>query len=117
VRLGASASQARRQLETGAPGSFRVIASGEDAALEWTPSNESAELMSARLEFHLGQLVALRLRLSPGAAEADGPDLEVSRASVLARAPLPERGVELTWIARGCPTHAAELRRLIERPN
>ncbi|HEY8429895.1 MAG TPA: hypothetical protein VIL20_16035 [Sandaracinaceae bacterium] len=115
VKLGVAPSQARRMLHTGAPGSFATTAVGEDFALTWTPEATPAELRSARLEFHLGQLVALRLNLSPEAPEARGPELEVSEASVLTRERTPE-GVTLTWLARSCPTHADEVRRrLAER--
>lgn len=112
LRLGLAPSQARRMLTTGAPGSFSTTAMGEDFALVWTPDAAGGALRSARLEFHLGQLVALRLTLAPEAPEARGPELEVSEASLLAREPTPN-GVELTWLARSCPTHAEEVRRRI----
>ncbi len=112
TRLGTSPSQARQALSTGGPGSFSSVTMGEDFALVWAPEAPDAELRSARLEFHLGQLVALRLLLSPRAPEARGPELEVSTTSVLTRERTPE-GVELTWLARSCPTHADEVRRRI----
>jgi hypothetical protein len=111
VRLGLSPSQVRRQLQTGAPGSFRTTTVGEDFALSFTP-HRNGELHRARLEFHLGQLVAARLLLSPDAPESQGPPLAQSAASVLRRERTPN-GVELTWIAKSCPTHAAEVRRLL----
>lgn len=111
VRLGYAPAMARRQLSTAAPGSFSTTASGEDYALAWTPESPG-ELRRAQLEFHLGQLVAVRLSLSPQAPEAHGPELEVSQASVLTRERTPD-GVELVWLARSCPTHADEVRRRI----
>jgi hypothetical protein len=112
LRLGMAPAHARSSLRTEARGSFRGEAMGEDFALVWAPASEpsSGPLKAARLEFHSGQLVALRLTLSPDAPEADGPALEATEISVLTR----ERSgpsVLLTWIARSCPTHADEARR------
>lgn len=109
LRLGVAPAQARERLATDRAGSFATVAMGEDFALVWTPDAPAGELRSARLEFHVGQLVAVRLILAPTAPEADGPEFEVSEASVLTREPT-SGGVELTWLARSCPTHAAEVR-------
>jgi hypothetical protein len=115
LRLGIAPGQAREALRTDGPGSFSTLAMGEDFALVWTPDAGGGELSLARLEFHLGQLVAVRLTLTPAAPEADGPELEISEASVLTREPT-QGGVELTWLARSCPTHADEVRqRIAER--
>ena len=113
VRLGTGAGQARDRLATGAPGEFRSEAMGEDHALTWQPTGETRGLRAARLEFHLGQLVAVRLTLDGSAPEAQGPQFESSNAPVLTRTRSGE-AVELTWLARSCPTHAGEVRRLIE---
>lgn len=113
VLLGHGPAQVRERLETGAPGSFRSMAIGEDFALEWTPDGDPGPLSSARLEFHLGQLVAARMRLSPDAPAASGPEFELSEASVLTREAAPDGTVELTWLARSCPTHADEVRQVI----
>ncbi len=112
LRLGYTPAMARQQLATGGPGSFVTTASGEDYALVWTATSPSNDLRRATLEFHLGQLVAVRLDLAPEAPEASGPELSVSQASVLTREATPE-GVELVWLARSCPTHADEVRRRI----
>lgn len=112
LRLGFAPSQARQRLVTDGAGSFSTITMGEDFALVWTPDAPGDELTHARLEFHLGQLVAVRLTLTPAAPEAAGPELEVSNASVLTREPTPD-GVQLTWLARSCPTHADEVRQRI----
>lgn len=114
LRLGLAPAQARAALATDRPGSFSSVAMDEDFALVWTPDGPAGELRLARLEFHLGQLVAVRMTLAPSAPEAAGPELEVSEASILTREPTSE-GVELTWIARSCPTHAAEVRQRLER--
>jgi hypothetical protein len=112
LRLGTTPVMARRHLTTGGQGEWATTASGEDYALTWTAESPTSDLRRAELEFHLGQLVAVRLLLSPGAPEADGPDLSVSQASVLTRETTPE-GVSLVWLARSCPTHADEVRRRI----
>lgn len=112
LRLGTTPSMARQHLTTGARGAWATTATGEDYALTWTAGSPTNDLRRAQLEFHLGQLVAVRLLLSPGAPEADGPELSVSQASVLTRETTPE-GVALVWLARSCPTHADEVRRRI----
>ncbi len=113
LRLGLSPSQARQMFTPEQAGTYATSAMGEDFALEWIPAAPSGALRGARLEFHLGQLVALRLSLAPDAPEARGSGLEASEASLLTREPSPEGGVELTWLARSCPTHADEVRRRI----
>lgn len=122
VLLGVGPAQARESLLTGGvPGRFRSSAMDEDFALDWAPESPEAspELVSARLEFHLGQLVAMRLSVSPDADEASGEGLEVSAGSILVREPDPgsETGaVRLTWLARTCPTHAAEVASHLNEP-
>jgi len=111
LRLGTSPSQARGRFDPGAPGTFRSEAMGEDFALIWEPEGESP-VRSARLEFHLGQLVAVRVRSAPGAPHAEGPELVTTDVSVLTREATPGE-VVLTWLARACPTHAVEVRRRI----
>jgi hypothetical protein len=111
--LGHGPAQACDRLATDVAGSFRSTAIGEDFALDWTPDGTPGELKSARLEFHLGQLVAARLTLAPGAPEADGPEFELTDTSVLTREASSDGDVEITWLARSCPTHADEVRRLI----
>src|SRR5690606_31475655 len=83
LRLGVAPAQARAALQTDRPGSFSTLAMGEDFALVWTPDAAAGELGLARLEFHLGQLVAVRMSLTPSAPEANGPELQVSETSVL----------------------------------
>lgn len=113
LTLGDAPTRARDRFAPGSPGQFRTelssAATGDDFTLVWTP-DRSDEVRGARLEFHESMLVAVRMRLSDDAPEADGPPLVLTEASLLARDR--SRGeVQLTWIARGCPTHADELRR------
>lgn len=120
VLLGIGPAQARESLLTGdVPGRFRSSAMGEDFALDWEPTDPSrSELRSARLEFHLGQLVAMRLQVSPDADEAGGAGLEVSPGSILVRESEPgaEGAVRVTWLARTCPTHADEVASHLSEP-
>ncbi len=114
LRLGYATSMARARFTPAAPGRFRSEAMDEDLALIWTPSSPDAPVRGARMEFHLGLLVAVRLTLAPDQPEAEGPPLAISEASVLARDRV-EGGVELTWLARTCPTHADEVARRISQ--
>ena len=99
LRLGYAPAMARQHLLTGGPGSYATTAMGEDYALTWTADSPNDDLRRARLEFHLGQLVAVRLLVTSDSPEAEGPELQVSTASVLTRESTPE-GVEIAWLAR-----------------
>lgn len=114
LRLGYATSMARERFTPGGEGSYRSEAQGEDLALVWTPASDDGPVKAARLEFHLGLLVAVRLTLRPDQPEASGPPLSVSEASVLTREP-GDDGVALTWLARSCPTHAEEVQRRISQ--
>lgn len=111
LRLGYTPSMARDRFEPGPRGEFQSEAMGEDQALVWSPVADE-EIREARLEFHLGQLVAVRLTADRESELAQGPALEISDTSVLAREPEGER-IALTWLARSCPTHADEVSRRI----
>lgn len=113
LQLGYGPAQARERLVTDVPGSFRSTAIGEDFALDWAPEGTPGALRRARLEFHLGQLVAARLALSEDAPAAGGEALELSDASVLTRRAVGDGTVEITWLARSCPTHADEVREVL----
>lgn len=89
-------------------GTFRSEVSGTDTALVW----EAPGAEPARFEFHDGQLVAVRLRLVPSAAEADGPALRTTPGSVLARTAGADR-VDVVLLSRTCPTHHDEAERIV----
>lgn len=112
VRLGMTPPQVRERFGTAVRGSFRSEAMGEDLVLVWTPDEPDASVRSARHEFHLGQLVAMRLVVDPSAPMARGPAMELTEVSILTREP-GDDGVEVTWLARSCPTHADEVERRI----
>ena len=111
VRLGMTPTQVRDRFDPAGPGTFRSEAMDEDFALVWEPEADSA-VRGARHEFHLGQLVAMRLTVSEDAPEASGAAILTTDLSVLTRESVAE-GVAITWLARSCPTHADEVRRRI----
>lgn len=86
---------------------WRVDSSGE-TALEWRGGNRFF-----RFEFHNAQLMAVRARVESRDPSTHGPSLEVSTAAVLRRLAREDGRVELTLLARDCPSHAEEARRLI----
>lgn len=113
VRLGMTPTQVRERFGTAVRGTFRSEAMGEDLALVWAPdAGDGSPVRAARHEFHLGQLVAMRLVLDPSAPAARGPAMELTEVSILTREG-GDDGVEVTWLARSCPTHADEVRRRI----
>ena len=70
---------------------------------------------TASFEFHGGVLVAVRMVVPTSDPDAQGPSLDVSTASVLVRQGSTDGRVELTLLARDCPTHAEEIHRLLNR--
>lgn len=112
VRLGMTPAQVRARFDPGGPGTYRSEAMDEDFALVWEPSG-AGPVLSARHEFHLGQLVALRLTLRPDSDDAGGPEIETTELSVLTRESQ-EAAVAVTWLSRSCPTHADEVERRIQ---
>ncbi len=85
------------------------IQSAAETVLEWSSTGRSM-----RFEFHRAQLMAVRAILGMSDPSTHGAQLEVSTATVLRRTLRQDGRVELTLLARDCPTHAAEARRLIE---
>lgn len=112
VRLGLTPAQLRARFEAPGPGSFRTVP-GPELALEWAGASPEPSL---RFEFHDGMLVALRARVRSNDPAAQGPPVVVSNAAVLARRGAGTDRTEVTWLARDCPTHADEARRLLTPP-
>ncbi|MGE3631162.1 MAG: hypothetical protein AB7P00_14755, partial [Sandaracinaceae bacterium] len=87
---------------------------GADLTLVWDPSNpEASDLQEARLEFHEGLLVAVRLEVTDSSPEAAGPALVTTETSILSRDPIGPSLVRVSWLSRSCPTHADEVARRI----
>lgn len=111
VRLGMSADQVRARFDAGAPASWRTEISGTDVALVRGPAGSLDR--EARFEFHDGMLVAMRLDLPASAPEARGEAVLETPAAVIARASEEPGRVRLVALARGCPTHADEVARIL----
>jgi hypothetical protein len=89
-----------------------------DPVLEFLPDDGIARDdggVQARFEFHGGILVAVRMIVPTSDQAAQGPSIDVSSASVIARRALTGGREELTLLARDCPTHAEEVHRLLDR--
>jgi hypothetical protein len=110
VRLGLSASDTRDRFVAPGPGTWTSAAEPEPV-LRWAPDDAASPVHAAT--FHQGMLVAIRLRVAPGAHEAAGPPLELSRSSLTSRGAEPGGDVAVTQLSRSCPTHADEVRRLL----
>jgi|GEM_PF-1658564 len=115
IRLGMSPRDVRDRFDGGGPGSWQTrlgASPGEDTTLEWTARDAAAaRAVSARFEFHLGMLVAVRASLrEPVASE----QVESTARTVTARKPAPS-GSELVILARDCPTHRDEAESLASR--
>jgi hypothetical protein len=109
VRLGMTPADVRATFAPPAAGTsqWRLDSSGANA-IEWRGSGRSF-----RFEFHNAQLMAVRAILESRDPSTHGDALEVSTATVLRRRAREDGRVELTLLARDCPTHAEEARRLI----
>lgn len=114
VRLGLTAGQVRTQFAPGTAGRWRSSVEEGAPVLEWTAEGAAGAGPSrVRFEFHDGLLVALRATVARADALARGERLQVTDGSVLLREDQGATGVQLTLIARECPTHAAEVQRLL----
>lgn len=117
VALGMTPSDVRSRFDARGPGVWRSEMRAEPV-LVWTPSgttpmSPSTPTTSATFEFHRGILVAVRLLVHGTDRAAQGRSLDVQAASVLVRRVQADGRVEVTLLARDCPTHAEEVRRLM----
>lgn len=101
VRLGMTPDQVRERL----------------SLADVTTSLEGGDLVlrsgSTALSFHEGMLVALTTRRPAGHPASNGDPLELTPGTLLEREPIAGEGVELTMMSRTCPTHAAEVARIL----
>ena len=109
VRLGMTPAEVRATFAPPAAtdARWRLDASRE-IALEWSGSGRSF-----RFEFHGAQLMAIRAVLERKDPSTQGLALDVTNATVLHRHARGDGRVEVTLLARDCPSHAEEARRLI----
>jgi hypothetical protein len=106
VRLGMAPRDVRARFAPGSAGQWQTKAGVEDdTVLEWT-GGPDARIETARFEFHLGMLVAIRESVRKGT----GPDDVVATPKTVAlRKTSPGDGAgEITVLSRDCPTHHAE---------
>lgn len=111
VRLGMVPRDVRDRFHAGA-GTFTSEAAKDDYAIRWTKDPGAvASVDLATFEFHMGSLVAVRADLPASEAFAQGEPLVVTKSAVLAR---DRKGdaVHVDLLARDCPTHAAEAKKL-----
>lgn len=111
VRLGDSMENARTAFQGGGAGTW-TSETGKVPALTWKAQPPGGTLREARLEFHDGMMVAGRFVESPDAAEAKGPPVEVTPASVIERRRDGEV-VRVTVVSRSCPEHVDEVARIL----
>lgn len=117
VRLGMTPRDVRDRFEVGSEGSWQTKLGGgagasDDTVLEWRASSDKTQATSARFEFHLGMLVAIRARLREGLA---AEQVEATPKTVTLRSPGAAGlgGTEVTVLARDCPTHHEEAESLV----
>jgi hypothetical protein len=121
VRLGMSPRDVRDRFSP-AGGTWKSDAMADDYAIVWEPSktHAPADPLEAKFEFHMGILVAIRAKVPPSAAVAQGARYVVTKGAVLRRletrptnesatpAPTPAPYTYIDILARDCPTHHAE---------
>jgi len=118
IKLGMSPRDVRARFEPSTQGSWttRIGSSpGDDTILEWVAADTtSARITTAKFEFHLGMLVAIRAHLrEPVAAEV----IDLTAKTVTSRAPSGPSGPgsDLVILARDCPTHRDEAEAVASR--
>jgi hypothetical protein len=112
VRLGMAPRDVRDRFEDGREGSWQTKVGGgtgasDDTVVEWSAASEKSRASTARFEFHLGMLVAVRAHLREGLA-AERVDLTPKTVTVRTPGPAGTGGTDVTMLARDCPTHREE---------
>ena len=110
LRLGMGPRDVRSRLARELPGEL-VVAPAEELAYAW--NGHADGVRSLRLELHEGKLVAVRARIAASHPLAQGDRLWRSASAVLSRAARPDGDIDFVLIARDCPTHRAEVARLL----
>jgi hypothetical protein len=107
VRLGMAPRDVRDRFQPGGEGSWQTaLGAGDDTVLEWTSKDPKSSVASARFEFHLAMLVAIRARTK---GEAPRDELvSLTPRTVTVRSKANDGGTSITVLARDCPTHKDE---------
>jgi hypothetical protein len=109
VRLGMAPRDVRDRFQPGTEGTWQTaLGAGDDTVLEWTARVPAPKpsMVTARFEFHLAMLVAVRARTGEPPPESDRIGLTAKTVTV--RSPAREGGTAITVLARDCPTHKDE---------
>jgi hypothetical protein len=103
----------RDRFQPGTEGTWQTaLGAGDDTVLEWTARGAAgaaparATMLTARFEFHLAMLVAIRARTSDPPPPRD--EIASTPKTVSLRSRAPEGGTAITVLARDCPTHKDE---------
>lgn len=116
VRLGMAPRDVRERFQPGGQGAWQTRMGGaDDTYLEWISQDPASQVPSARFEFHLGMLVAVRARLAAAPSSAGSERVEKTARTVTLRKAAPEGGTSVTVLARDCPTHKDEADALVAR--
>ena len=113
VRLGMAPRDVRDRFVDGADGAWQTNVGGgpgasDDTVVEWSSSSEKTRVTHARFEFHLGMLVGVRAHLRDGGGQAEAR-VEATPKTVTMVAPASgSGGIDVTMLARDCPTHHDE---------
>jgi hypothetical protein len=111
AKLGMAPRDVRERFDLGALGAFKITP-GDEMLLDWAPTQPGqGTVETARFEFHSGMLVAVRATLLPRDPEAPGASLLATKTAVVVRSK--GEHVNYTLIARDCPTHREEEKRLL----
>lgn len=115
IRLGMSPRDVRDRFDGGGEGTWQTklaAKTAEDTVLEWVARDPAqARTSTARFEFHLGMLVAVRAHLR----EAAAAKMEATEKTVSVLEPSPQGGSDLTILSRDCPTHHEEAESVASR--
>jgi len=113
AKLGMAPRDVRDRFDLAPLGAFKVTSPGDELILDWAPSHAGEGTVdSARFEFHAGMLVAVRANLASRDPDAAGPSLVTTKNALVARKTA--QGVDYTLMARDCPTHREEEKRLLQ---
>jgi hypothetical protein len=115
VRLGMTPSDVRARCDLVGEFDASTTAEGGEYVLDFSPQDatEAADVRSARFEFHDGLLVAIRAELGPEDPWAEDEGVTVTESTVRETTEQSSGRVRVTLIARNCPTHVDEVRRLL----
>ena len=112
TKLGMSIADVRTRFDVA--GSFHARPDGESGwALDWTSRDADSAVRRATFEFHEGLLVAVRAVVAPTDAIASRDEMTTTSGTVRRVRRREDRLFDVLILSRGCPAHAAEVRRVL----